>query len=76
MSDEALHALLRYRDGRSTLIEIGRVYDALDVPDDAFPPDFAIGCDVEDEPLDGSIRFERASEPMHHKVMFDQKRVD
>ncbi len=76
MSDETLHAVLRYCDGRSALIEISDVHEALDVPDDAFPPDFTLGCEVDDEPLDGSLRFERASELMNDRVLYDQRRVE
>lgn len=74
MSVETLHAVLRYRDGRSALIEISDAWDALDVPDDEFPPDFAIPASDDDELLDGSLRFDRVSERMHGKVVFDQQR--
>ncbi len=76
MSNETLHAVLRYRNGRSALIEISDVHEALDVPDDAFPPDFTLSCEVDDESLDGSLRFERASELMKGKVLFDQRVTD
>ncbi len=73
MSDESLYAVLRYRDGTSALIEISAVHDALAVPDDAFPPDFAIPCEVDDDPFPGALRFERASELLKGRVLFDQR---
>ncbi len=73
MSDETLHAVLRYRDGRSALIEIGDVHEALDVPDDAFPPDFTLGCKTNDSWLLGALRFERTTEPMYGRALYDQR---
>lgn len=76
MSIETLFAILRYCDGRNARIEIDDLHDALDVPDDAFPPDFALGCKTDDTPLLGALRFERTTEPMHGRALYDQRRVD
>ncbi len=73
MSIETLFAILRYRDGRSARIEISDLHDALDIPDDAFPPDFALGCKTNDSWLLGALRFERTTKPMYGRALYDQR---